>query len=208
MDDLQLARLEETEALADVDIYLRVAARADDEFALFLRVERVLLGEVCLDGVCLLERGVDEVHFGIALVEVLFHDGIVRAAEDQVFDLFARENVVDLRTDLGVNVVLVEVAAVNECREQGRALADDLALGITLMDELGVLAGGNSELRRDEADALEMLAQDVFGSFFHDADDLVVEAGAQAVGHGGDGVAGDGSAFDAVVTKKAEHIAA
>ena len=154
VDDLQLARLEETEALADVDIYLRVAARADDEFALFLRVERVLLGEVCLDGVCLLERGVDEVHFGIALVEVLFHDGIVRAAEDQVFDLFARENVVDLRTDLGVNVVLVEVAAVNECREQGRALADDLALGITLMDELGVLAGGNSELRRDEADAL------------------------------------------------------
>ena len=153
MDDLQLARLEETEALADVDIYLRVAARADDEFTLFLRVERVLLGEVCLDGVCLLERGVDEVHFGIALVEVLFHDGIVRAAEDQVFDLFARENVVDLRTDLGVNVVLVEVAAVNKCREQGRALADDLALGITLMDELGVLAGGNSELRRDEADA-------------------------------------------------------
>ena len=153
VDDLQLARLEETEALADVDIYLRVAARADDEFALFLRVERVLLGEVCLDGVCLLERGVDEVHFGIALVEVLFHDGIVRAAEDQVFDLFARENVVDLRTNLGVNVVLVEVAAVNECREQGRALADDLALGITLMDELGVLAGGNSELRRDEADA-------------------------------------------------------
>ena len=73
-------------------------------------------------------------------MEVLFHDGIVRAAEDQVFDLFARENVVDLRTDLGVNVVLVEVAAVNECREQGRALADDLALGITLMDELGVLA--------------------------------------------------------------------
>lgn len=57
MDDLQLARLEETEALADVDIYLRVAARADDEFTLFLRVERVLLGEVCLDGVCLLERG-------------------------------------------------------------------------------------------------------------------------------------------------------
>ena len=54
------------------------------------------------------------------------------------------------------------------------------------------LAGGNSELRRDEADALEMLAQDVLGSFFHDADDLVVEAGAQAVGHGGDGVAGDG----------------
>jgi len=43
-------------------------------------------------------------------------------------------------------------------------------------------------LRRDEADALEMLAQDVFGSFFHDADDLVVEAGAQAVGHGGDGL--------------------
>jgi hypothetical protein len=150
VDDLQITRLEETEALADVDIYLRVAARADDEFTLFLRVERVLLGEVCLDGVCLLERGVDEVHFGIALVEVLFHDGIVRAAEDQVFDLFARENVVDLRTDFGVNVVLVEVAAVNECREQGRALADDLALGITLMDELGVLAGGNSELRRDE----------------------------------------------------------
>ena len=47
MDDLQLTRLEETEALADVDIYLRVAARADDEFTLFLRIERVLLGEVC-----------------------------------------------------------------------------------------------------------------------------------------------------------------
>ena len=76
------------------------------------------------------------------------------------------------------------------------------------MDELGVLAGGNSELRRDEADALEMLAQDVFGSFLHDADDLVVEAGAQAVGQGGDGVAGDGGALDTVVAEELEHVAA
>ena len=53
-----------------------------------------------------------------------------------------------------------------------------------------------------------MLAQDVFGSFFHDADDLVVEAGAQAVGHGGDGVAGDGSALDTVVAEELEHVAA
>ena len=36
MDDLQLARLEETEALADVDIHLRVTARADDELALLI----------------------------------------------------------------------------------------------------------------------------------------------------------------------------
>ena len=78
-------------------------------------------------------------------MEVFLHDGVMRAAKDQVFDLFAGKDVVDLRADLGVDVVLVEIAAVDECRKQGRALADDLALGRILVDELGVFAGGNGE---------------------------------------------------------------
>ena len=132
----------------------------------------------------------------------------MRAAENEIFDLFARENVVDLRADLGVDVVLVKVAAVDERREQGRALADDLAVGRIFVDELGILAGGDGELGRDQADALEVLTHNVLCRFLHDADDLIVKAGTQTVGEGGDGVAGDGGAFDAVVTKKAEHIAA
>ena len=94
MHDLQLACLKELQTLADVDIHLRVTARADDELALLLRVERVLLGEIRLDGVCLLKRGIDELHIRVALAEVFLHDGIVRAAENEIFDLFARENVV------------------------------------------------------------------------------------------------------------------
>jgi len=141
-------------------------------------------------------------------VEVFLHDGVMRAAKDQVFDLFAGKDVVDLRADLGVDVVLVEIAAVDECRKQGRALADDLALGRILVDELGVFAGGNGELRRDQADARELFPHDVFGGFLHDADDLIVKAGTKAVGEGGDGVAGDGGAFDTVVAEELEHIAA
>ena len=62
-------------------------------------------------------------------MEVFLHDGVVRAAENQVADLLAGENVVDLRGDLKIDVVLVEVAAVHERSEQGRALADHMAVG-------------------------------------------------------------------------------
>lgn len=117
MNDLQLARLKEAETLADVDVHLRVAAGTDGEGALLLRVQGILLGEVRLDGIRLLERGVDEVQLRIALVEVFLHDGVVRAAENQVADLLAGENVVDLRGDLKIDVVLVEVAAVHERSE-------------------------------------------------------------------------------------------
>ena len=89
MNDLQLARLKEAETLADVDVHLRVAAGTDGEGALLLRVQGILLGKVRLDGIRLLERGVDEVQLRIALVEVFLHDGVVRAAEDQVVDLLA-----------------------------------------------------------------------------------------------------------------------
>lgn len=49
VNDLQLARLKETETLADVDVHLRVAAGTDGEGALLLRVQGILLGEVRLD---------------------------------------------------------------------------------------------------------------------------------------------------------------
>src|SRR5574344_73973 len=107
MNDLQLARLKEAETLADVDVHLRVAAGTDGEGALLLRVQGILLGEVCLDGIRLLERGVDEVQLRIALVEVFLHDGVVRAAENQVVDLLAGENVVDLRGDLKIDVAVL-----------------------------------------------------------------------------------------------------
>ena len=59
MYDLELACLKETEASADVDIYLRVSAGADGEAALLLRGERVLRGQICLDGIGLLLRRID-----------------------------------------------------------------------------------------------------------------------------------------------------
>ena len=104
--------------------------------------------------------------------------------------------------------MLVKVTAVDERREQGGALADDSAFGRALVDELGILAGGDGELRRDQADARKVLAHDVFRRFFHDADDLIIKAGAQAVGEGGNGIAGDGGTLDAVLAEEAKHIAA
>ena len=208
VNDLQLGRLKQTQTLADVDVHLRVAAGADRERALLLGVEGILLGEVRLDSVCLLKRGVDELHLGVALAEVVLHDGIVRAAEDEVFDLLAGEDVVHLRGDLEVDVVLIEVAAVHEGGEQGRTLADDLAIGIAVVDQLGVLAGGDRELGGDQADSVEFLADDVLGGLFHDADDAVVEAGTEPVRHRGDGVAGDGGALDAVIAEELKHVLA
>ena len=206
MNDLQLRCLKESQTLADVDVHLRIAAGADRERALLLGVESVLLGEVRLDGVRLLERGIDELHLGIALTEVVLHDGIVRAAEDEVFDFFAGEDVVDLRGDLEIDVVLVKVAAVHEGGEQGRALADDMAVGIAVVNELSVLARRDCKFGGDQADRIELFADDVLGGLFHDADDAVVEAGAEPVCHRGDGVAGDGGALDAVTAEKLQHM--
>ena len=208
MDDLQLTCFKEPETLADVDIHLRVAAGADGERTLLLGIEGVLPGEISLDGVCLLKRGIDQVHPGIALAEVLLHDGIVRAAENKVFDLLAGEDIVDLRSDLKIDVVLVEIAAVNERRQQGRAFADDVAVRIALVDQLGIFAGGDREFGSDQTDGPELLADDILRGFFDDADDLIIEAGTKPVSHGGDGVAGDRRALHAVAAKEPEHVAA
>ena len=79
--------------------------------------------------------------------------------------------------------------AVHERREQGRTTADHMAVpGLPLMDEFGILAGGDGEFRADQADAGELRADDVLGGLLHDADDAEVEAGTKTLRHRGDGV--------------------
>jgi len=83
-----------------------------------------------------------------------------------------------------------------------------MAVGRTLMDKLGILAGGDGEFRADQADAGELLADDILGRLLHDTDDAEIEAGTKALGHCGDGVARHGGALHAVGAEELEHMAA
>ena len=207
--NFQLGGFKQTKAFCNVYINLRIARGADGERALLLFAEGViLLGEICLNGICLLKSGVYHGYLGVALLEVFFNDGIVGAAEDKMFHLFAGENVIHLSAYLGVDIVLVKIAAVNQRCEQRAALTYNFDRGVVLMNELIVVLGAYGELGSDKTNALYSRFCYVIGSGRNDTDYLIVKMRGKVIHKGGNGVAGDGGDLNSVIAEEFEHILA
>ena len=108
------SRLFHPNPLRNLDVNLRVTRSTNGKAAFSLLGQGILFRQVVANDIGLFKGRINEGKLRIALFEVLSYNRIMRTPQNDVLNLrISGQDVVDLGTDLGVDVVLVEVTSVN-----------------------------------------------------------------------------------------------